>query len=111
LFAAEAELNARRNAGAVSTLSASIKVNLSKQEQRTLHALARGGAIAVDKDDRGKIMAVNCATREGWTLADCTLSTFAQLKRRRLIASADGGPYRITRAGREAVRSQPDNRS
>jgi hypothetical protein len=85
-------------------------LNISKSEQRTLHALARGGAIAIEKDAAGKIIAVNCATREGWTLADCTLTTFRRLKRRRLIASAGGGPYRITRAGRAAVRPQTDNR-
>lgn len=86
-------------------------MNISKPEQRTLHALARGGAIRVEKDESGKIVEVNCATREGWTLADCTLATFRRLKRRRFIASAGGGPYRITREGRAAVRPQADNRA
>lgn len=85
-------------------------MNISKAEQRTLHALAQGGAILVEKDERGKIVAVNCVTREGWTLADCKLAIFARLKRRGLIASANGAPYRITLEGRLAVRSQPDNR-
>jgi len=85
-------------------------MNISKAEQRTLHALAQGGAIIVEKDERGKIVVVNCATREGWTLADCTLGVFAKLKRRGLVASSRGAPYRITYAGRVAVRSQPDNR-
>lgn len=85
-------------------------MNISKAEQRTLHALAQGGAILVEKNQQGKIVAVNCATREGWTLADCTLGVFAKLKRRGLIASTRGAPYRITYAGRAAVRSQPDNR-
>lgn len=84
-------------------------MNISKAEQRTLHVLARGGAILVDKNDKGDIVAVNCATREGWSLADCTLAIFRKLKKRRLIASAGGGPYRITYDGRRAVRAQPDN--
>lgn len=86
-------------------------MNISKAEQRTLHALARGGAILVEKDDAGKIVAVNCATREGWSLADCTPGVFKRLKRRRLVASEKSGPYRITRDGRIAVRSQADNRA
>ncbi len=86
-------------------------MNISKAEQRTLHALARGGAIFVEKDDRGKIIAVNCATREGWSLDDCTLAVFAKLRKRRLIASVNGGPYRITYDGRIAVRPQLDNRA
>lgn len=86
-------------------------MNISKAEQRTLHALARGGAILVEKDDRGKIIAVNCATREGWSLEDCTLGVFTRLRRRRLIASANGGPYRATLLGRRSVRAQLDNRS
>ncbi|MEE2690072.1 MAG: YjhX family toxin [Pseudomonadota bacterium] len=86
-------------------------MNISKAEQRTLHALARGGAIIVEKDEKAKIVAVNCATREGWTLEDCTIPVFKKLKKRRLIASQTGGPYRITREGRLAVRSQVDNRA
>lgn len=86
-------------------------MNISKGEQRALHVLARGGAILVEKDEKGDIVAVNCATREGWTLADCTLPIFRKLKKRRLIASEAGGPYRITLAGRRAVRSEPDNRA
>ncbi|WDI32539.1 YjhX family toxin [Hyphococcus flavus] len=85
-------------------------MNISKAEQRTLHALARGGAILVEKDDNGKIISVNCATREGWTLEDCTLAVFQKLKRRRLIASSNGEPYRATRLGRKSVRAQLDNR-
>ena len=86
-------------------------MNISRPEQRTLHVLARGGAILVDKDERGKITSDNCATREGWTLEDCTLNVFKRLKRRRLIASRNGGPYRITLQGRRNVRAQLDNRA
>ena len=85
-------------------------MNISKQEQRTLHILARGGAIFHEKCPRGKIIEINCITCEGWSLTDCTLATFQKLRRRGLIASKSGGPYRITRSGRIAVRSQTDNR-
>ncbi len=86
-------------------------MNISKAEQRTLHALARGGAVVVEKDARGKIVAVNCVTREGWTLEDCTLGVFQRLKKRRLVSSECGAPYRITFEGRVSVRAQADNRS
>lgn len=85
-------------------------MNVSKFEQRVLHALAQGAAIRVEKDEKGKIQSIICVTREGWVLADCTLPTFRRLKRRRLIASRNAGPYRITREGLGAVRGQLDNR-
>lgn len=85
-------------------------MNVSKFEQRTLHALARGGTIRVEKDEKGKIRTVICVTREGWVLSDCSLATFRRLRRRGLIASRDGSPYRITRDGLHAVRAQLDNK-
>ncbi len=85
-------------------------MNISKYEQRTLHALAQGGSIHVTKDEHGKIVEVNCATREGWSLSDCTLATFKKLKKRGFVSSRDSGPYRITRDGLFAVRAQLDNR-
>ena len=85
-------------------------MNISKHEQRTLHALAQGGRISHHKDYRGDIIAVDCITRDGWRLADCTLGVFRRLKRRRLIRSESGAPYRITREGLAAVRAQLDNR-
>ncbi len=86
-------------------------MNISKYEQRTLHALARGGRIDHHKNERGDIIAVDCITREGWRLGDCTLAVFRKLRKRRFIRSQEGGPYRVTREGLEAVRAQLDNRA
>jgi uncharacterized protein YjhX (UPF0386 family) len=85
-------------------------LNVSKHEQRVLHALAQGGHIAYEKDDNGKIVEVLCVNREGWVLSECTLAIFRKLRRRGLIASHSSRPYQITRHGLAAVRSQPDNR-
>jgi len=85
-------------------------VNISKYEQRTLHALAQGGRIDFRKNDKGDIVEIDCFNREGWRLADCTLAIFRKLRRRRFIRSEDSGPYRITREGLAAVRPQLDNR-
>ena len=85
-------------------------MNISKHEQRTLHALAQGGRIDHHKDVLGDIIAVDCITRDGWRLSDCTLPIFRRLKRRRFIRSEEGRPYRITREGLAAVRAQLDNR-
>lgn len=85
-------------------------MNISKHEQRTLHALAQGGRIKHHKDESGDIIAVDCVTRDGWRLADCSLQVFRKLRRRGFIRSEAGAPYRITREGLEAVRAQLDNR-
>ena len=85
-------------------------MNISKSEQRTLHALAQGGCIFIVRDDRGALIDAECLTRESWRLTDCTLAVFHKLKRRRLIMSRNGGPYRITREGLLCLRAQADNR-
>jgi uncharacterized protein YjhX (UPF0386 family) len=85
-------------------------VNISKTQQRTLHALARGGRITLERDDRGAIVEVDCWTREGWRFSECTIEVFKALKRRRLIMSREGGPYLITREGLMKLRPQLDNR-
>jgi uncharacterized protein len=86
-------------------------MNISKAEQRTLHALAQGGAILLERDERGRYISAECLTREGWALTDCDLDTWKKLKRRGLIASRGGGPYRITRDGLVNLRAQLDNRT
>ncbi|MDB5438166.1 MAG: hypothetical protein JWM33_593 [Caulobacteraceae bacterium] len=85
-------------------------LNISKSQQRTLHALAQGGRITLVRDETGRIIDAYCHTRDGWRLDDCTKGVFSALKRRRLIASQDGGPYAITREGLMRLRAQLDNR-
>ncbi|HUG63224.1 MAG TPA: YjhX family toxin [Methylomirabilota bacterium] len=86
-------------------------MNISRHEQRVLHALAQGGAIHhIRDDDTGRIVEVDCLTRDGYRLADCTLAVFARLRRRKLIESRGGSPYRISRFGIVCVRAQLDNR-
>ncbi len=86
-------------------------LNISKSQQRTLHALAQGGRIDLVRDAAdGAIIGADCLTRDGWRLSDCDLAVFKALKKRRFIASKNGGPYRITRDGLLNLRSRLDNR-
>ena len=85
-------------------------MNVSRNGQRVLHVLAQGGLIRHHKDETGRIVTIECLTREGWLLSLCTLDLFKALRQKGLIASSNSGPYRITRLGLEAVRSRPDNR-
>ena len=87
----------------------SLTVNISKLEQRVLHVLAQGGFIRHTWADN-RIIAVDCFSRDGYRLADCTLDLFRRLKRRGLIESRGGGSYRISRLGLSCVRAQLDNR-
>ena len=86
-------------------------MNVSKAQQRTLHALAQGGRIIIERDHRGDLIAAECVTRDGWTLSDCDITVFKSLKKKRLIASRNGQPYQITREGLVNLRSQLDNRT
>jgi uncharacterized protein len=81
---------------------------ISRAEQRVLHLLAQGGHIAPEHAER-RITDVRAFTRDGWLMPGLDLALFRRLKRRRAIASRDGGPCRITRRGLALVRGQPDN--
>jgi uncharacterized protein len=83
-------------------------MNISRTEQRVLHVLALGGRIEHTRKAT-KIDEILCLTRDGLILSDCTLAVFQRLRRKRLIVSEGGGPYRISRLGRGAVRAQADN--
>lgn len=84
-------------------------MNISKRHQRVLHLLALGGAIRLDRDAAGRIERVFCITREGLLLDGFAPADFAALRRKGLIASMGGQPYRITLLGRRVVRAQADN--
>lgn len=86
-------------------------MNISKPQQRTLHALAQGGVIVLERNARGDIVAVDCISRDGWRLGDCDLAVFKSLKKKKMIASQGGKPYRITREGLVNLRAQLDNRT
>jgi len=74
-----------------------------------LHCLAQDGRIQhIWADNR--IVEIDCWNRDCHRLADCTLDLFRKLKRRGLIESHGGGPYRISRLGLTSVRAQADNR-
>jgi uncharacterized protein len=84
-------------------------MNISRTEQRVLHVLALGGRIDHSRKGGTKIDDILCVTRDGLVLSDCTMPIFQRLRRKRLIASEGGGPYRISRLGRLSVRAQHDN--
>mgnify|MGYP001766277106 FL=1 len=84
-------------------------MNISRCEQRALHVLALGGHILHMRRGGRKVTEVLCLTREGLVLSDCTLGIFQSLRRKGLIESRGGSPYRISLAGRRAVRAQADN--
>jgi hypothetical protein len=56
-------------------------MNISRTEQRVLHALAPGGAIRHERDG-AKVANVLCVTRDGLILADLTLPLFRRLRQR-----------------------------
>ncbi|MQQ07970.1 hypothetical protein GFB49_05850 [Epibacterium sp. SM1979] len=85
-------------------------MNISKNEQRVLHALAQGGRIQYERAPNGRVTRVFCFTRDGMVLSNCTLEVFSKLRRKRLIESHCSSPYRISDKGRRSVRAQLDNR-
>ncbi|WP_323033886.1 YjhX family toxin [Paracoccus sp. (in: a-proteobacteria)] len=85
-------------------------MNISRHEQRALHVLALGGRILHQREDGPKIISVTCVTREGMILSDFDMAIFSRLRRKRLIESRSGSPYRISKRGRLSVRAQLDNR-
>lgn len=85
-------------------------MDISRMEQRVLHLLAQGGQIEIEKNDNRRFAGIKCLTRDGWHYPGVDLGLFRKLRRKKAVASSQGGPYRITRRGLELVRSQVDNR-
>lgn len=90
-------------------------MNVTRLERRILELLARGGRIDVETDEKGKIIECHFVTREGWYLEGGDVLLFKRLKAKRMIASRQSGPYRITRLGVQALQpaqkpSQPTGR-
>ena len=85
-------------------------MDISRDEQRVLHALAQGGSIRPLKTQNGRIERLDLHTRDGWVLPNLPLVVFRKLLRKKAIKSQQSQPYRITRRGLELVRSEVDNR-
>lgn len=85
-------------------------MDISRDEQRVLHALAQGGRIALLRNDAGKVTGIEFFNRDGRLMNQCSLLLFRKLKAKKAIKSSGGQPYRITRRGLELVRSEVDNR-
>ena len=85
-------------------------MDISRDEQRVLHALAQGGRIALLKNDAGKVTGLEFFNRDGWLMSGLTLLHFKKLNAKKAIKSQGGQPYRITRRGLELVRSELTNR-
>jgi len=81
-------------------------MDISRAEQRILHLLAQGGWIDFNRYNN----TLACFTREGYGYSAPNLQLFRKMKYRKLIASKQGGPYRVTRFGLRIVRAQMDNR-
>lgn len=78
-------------------------MNISRNQQPVLHVPALGGRILHKRGEGNKITPITCVTQEGMILADCDLAIFNRLRRKRLIESRSGSPYRISTLGRAAA--------
>jgi uncharacterized protein YjhX (UPF0386 family) len=79
-------------------------MNVSRRERRVLNVLALGGRIQLLRDDEGRTIEIECYTREGWLMTDCTHDMFKSMRAKKVISSVRSGPYRITKHGLEMLR-------
>ncbi|MTI11170.1 MULTISPECIES: YjhX family toxin [Curvivirga] len=85
-------------------------MNISKAEQRALHALAQGGCIRFERGSNGHVTEVTCFNRDGYALVGFSIEVFKKLKKKKLIRSKKGQAYQISHEGRLNVNAQLDNR-
>ena len=64
-------------------------MDISRDEQRVLHALAQGGRIALLKTDAGKPTGLEFFNRDGWLMTGCTLPLFRKLAREQDMIEGD----------------------
>ena len=68
-------------------------MNISRNERKALEMLSFGGRVMVEKDDGKRLVSADFIR----------VAEFENLRRKKLIASRNGGPYTITRAGVAAL--------
>lgn len=82
-------------------------MNISRFEQRTLHALAKGGRIIIIRDDSGKVADVECYTREGLAALRLYCGDIQEIEKQEayLFEKQSSLPYYL---GRPACRALPE---
>lgn len=78
-------------------------MNISRNERKALEMLSFGGRVMVEKDDGKRLVSADFISRDGWFLDGFGVNEFENLRRKKLIASRNGGPYTITKAGVAAL--------
>lgn len=84
-------------------------MNLSRQEQRTLHVLAKVAGSRTFAMHQAASLLLNATAAKGSCSATAR-SPFSKTQNQKLIKSVNGQPYRINTTGLNNVRAQLDNR-
>ena len=78
-------------------------MNISRNERKALEMPSFGGRVVVEKDAGKRLVSADFISRDGWFLDGFGVTEFENLRRKKLIASRNGGPYTITRTGVAAL--------